>query len=314
MDGPDKRILQGHLNISPTETDVVGISVDMIRSNALRTSVPNDHVIELTGRDVFQTLPPNQSIAIVGGSRWRSWYGPFLAMAKAGTSLDPPYYQDISLVDYRDVVDYMSWFRDGIGSATDGIGANTHFARNVVLPNETGKLKGVRVNAYGDRYVCNRPLFEPVNVPCRHPLFSEADDPSPITEHLGSAAPKLYAETYSPNPFWKSNLALPDRFNNPVYDTLYLHLEPDSQHWGRCPEWRKNVKGSILLVDRRRKDLTVDTVNQLVLFAQDWLLPRLHRCGDDIASRNALLNLLTIDEFNKYTEGAADKDKEMGGV
>lgn len=306
MNGYDKPILQGHLNISPTETNVVGISVDMIYGNALRTSVPNDHAIELTGRDVFQTLPSNQSIAIVGGSRWRSWYGPFLAMAKTGASPDPPHYQHISLVDYRDVVDYMSWFRDGIGSATDGIGANTHFAHNVVLPTETGKLKGVRVNAYGDRYVCNRPLFEPVNVPRRHPLFSEADDPSPITKHLGSAVPELCAETYSPDPFWKSNLALPDRFNNPVYDALYLHLEPDSQDWGRRPEWRKNVKGSILLVDRRLKDLAIDTVNRLVLFAREWLLPRLYECGDDITSRNALLNLLTMDEFTKYTEGAVD--------
>jgi hypothetical protein len=92
MDGHDKPILQGHLNISPTETDVVGISLDMIYGNALRTSVLNDHAIELTGRDVFQTLPPNQSIAIVGGSRWRSWDGPFLAMAKPGLSPDPPHY------------------------------------------------------------------------------------------------------------------------------------------------------------------------------------------------------------------------------
>ena len=202
----------------------------------------------------------------------------------------------------------MSWFCNGISSATDSIGAETHFARNVVLPTETAKLKGVRVNAYGDRYLCNRLLYEPVNILCRYPLFSEANNPSPITEHLGSAAPQLCTDTYSPNPFQKSNLALPDCFNNPVYNALYLYLDPNSQDQGRRLEWRKNVKGSILLVDRRRMDLAVDTVNQLILFAQDWLLPRLYKCGDNITSCNVLLNLLTMDKFNKYTEGVADKD------
>ena len=94
----------------------------------------------------------------------------------------------------------MSWFCNGIGSATDGIGVETHFARNVVLPTETAKLKGVRVNAYGDRYLYNRLLFKPVNVPHRYPLFSEANNPSSITQHLGSAAPELYTYTYSPDP------------------------------------------------------------------------------------------------------------------
>ena len=189
----------------------------------------------------------------------------------------------------------MSQFYNGISSATDGISANTHFAYNIVLPTKTAKLKGVRVNAYGDRYLCNRPLFKPVNVLRRYPLFSEANDPSPITQHLGSTTLELYTGIYSPNPLQKSNLALPNCFNNPVYNALYLHLDPSSQDWGYCLEWQKNVKGSILLVDRRRMDLAINTINYLVLFAQHQLLPRLYKCGDNITSCNALLNLLTMD-------------------
>ena len=124
----------------------------------------------------------------------------------------------------------MSWFRDGISSVTDGIGANTYFAYNVVLPNKTGKLKGVHVNGYGDCYVYNQPLFKPVNILYRYLLFFKANNPSPITKYLGSVALKLYTKTYSLNPFQKSNLTLPNRFNNPVYNIFYLYLKPDSQY------------------------------------------------------------------------------------
>ena len=200
----------------------------------------------------------------------------------------------------------MSWFCNSISSTTNSISANTHFACNVVLPIKTAKLKGVYINAYGDRYLYNQLLFEPINVLRRYSLFSKADNSFPIIKHLGSAALELYIDTYSSNPFQKSNLALSDRFNNPIYSALYLYLEPNSQDQGyRLEQWKK-VKGSILLVDRRWKDLAINTINQLILFVQKWLLPRLYKCGDNITSRNVLLNLFTMDEFTKYTEGIAD--------
>jgi len=95
----------------------------------------------------------------------------------------------------------MSWFCDGISSAINSIGANTHFAYNVVLPIKTAKLKGVRVNAYRDRYLCNQLLFKPVNILYCYSLFFKANNPFPITKHLGSTALKLYMDTYSLNPF-----------------------------------------------------------------------------------------------------------------
>jgi len=302
--GHDKPLLDDPLKLSPNESKSIGRGVDMIRGNALRAG-PNDHVIELTYRDIDREMPPNQSIACVGGSRWRSWPGPFIAMAKTGSEFDPPYYQDLTLVDFRDVADYRSWYREGEGSAIDGVGSRTYFARTHVLPRETGKVKGVRVNARGDQVVCGLPLFQAVDVPRRHPLFYlEGDDPSSVTDHLSLPVRTLCAKKYTPDSAWKNMDALTHRFDNPVFDGLYLDLNPESSNWGQRPERWKGDVGSVLVVARDGKDLTVEEVEQIYHFSRDWLLPRVRQCADgegSVASRRAVLHQFTPDTFREYS-------------
>jgi hypothetical protein len=227
-------------------------------------------------------------------------------MAKTGTDFDPPFYQDITLVDFHDIVDYLSWYRAGIGSAADGIGTDTYFARTHVLPRETGKVKGVRVNCLGDRVVRGLPLFQTVDVPRRHPLFYlEGDDPSSLTEQLGSSVRTLCVKKYTPDSAWKNNDQIPDRFDNPIFDILHLDLNPKSPDWGQRLTRRKGDVGSILIIGRDGKDLSVGEVEQLYRFGQDWALPRVRQCAGregGLARRLAFLNQCTAEAFRQFLD------------
>ncbi|KAJ9638208.1 hypothetical protein H2199_006895 [Coniosporium tulheliwenetii] len=242
----DRPLLDDMLKNSPNETGYIGRGVTMISGNTLRAG-PNDHAIELTYRDdVIDESPFNQSVT------------------------------NITLVDVRNVVDYLAWYREGIGSATDGTGSDTHFARNVVLPSQMGKVKGVRANARGDQVVRGLPLFQTVNVPRRHPLFYyEGDDPSSVTECLAPAVRSVCAKKYAPDPAWKAKDAMSDRFDNPVMDALYMDLNPNSPGWGLRMEEQKADVGSVLVVAWDRGDLSIEDVERIYRFSQDWIRPQI---------------------------------------
>jgi hypothetical protein len=71
-------------------------------------------------------------------------------MAQEGAELDPKHYIDMSLDDFRGVVEYLRWFRKGEGSATDGVGRESHFGRRI-CQGKSGRVLELRVNCEHDR-------------------------------------------------------------------------------------------------------------------------------------------------------------------
>lgn len=185
-EGHDRPLLDELLKNSPSESGYIGRTTILIRGNALRGDRPNGHTIEVTLRDDLVDMSPiNQSTASVGGNAWYSWKGPMIVMAKEGVDFDPAHYIDATLDDFRDVVEYLRWYREGEGSATDGIGRSSHFARQIIKE-KRGKVLGVRVNCVRDQMASGVKELEEVLVPRRHPLFyEEGDDPSEVSERVG---------------------------------------------------------------------------------------------------------------------------------
>src|SRR5204862_5500431 len=135
-----------------------------------RGRTTNDHVIEFLEQcaETRESIV-NTSLNSVQGHAWSRWYGNILVMSKATTEWDPPRYADISLVDYRDAVDYLHYYREGEGSATDGIGASDGVKfHHIIMDAYSGKVKAVRINCTGD---VNRGLPEitQVEIPKLHP-------------------------------------------------------------------------------------------------------------------------------------------------
>ncbi|KAK9343380.1 hypothetical protein V1522DRAFT_413292 [Lipomyces starkeyi] len=312
-EGHDRPRLDHCLKNAPEETRYIGRrGVTLIRGNTLRAGI-NDHAIELTCRDDDnpQESPFNQCLAHLGASNWSSWRGPIVMMAKIGTVWDPPYYQNVSLVDLRDVVDYLSWYRDGIGSATDGIGTDTHFAQKIVLPRETGKVRGVRVNGRADQLIRGLPLYESVAVPRRHPIWKpDGDGPEPVTQYLERTISPC-VKKYAPHPVWKDQVAMPDRFANPVVEALYLDLDPESATWGRTlPPWAQDV-GSVLIVNPNGSDLSIEQVQRWVWFIEEWLRPRIQNLlseTEDLSSRRELFEELTPTTFDRFNANRQDRE------
>ncbi|KAF2497241.1 hypothetical protein BU16DRAFT_526262 [Lophium mytilinum] len=281
--GYDRPLYDDLLKIIPSESNSLGRGTTMVYGNRLRAG-RNAHAIELTYRDVPVEIPENASIAMVGGSGWEPWYGPHIAMAKAGTPpYDPPHYQHITLVDFRDVVDYYAFYLPGHGSVsnreTDG---GPPVARSM-FASATGKVKGVRVNCRGDREVCGRAQFEVVDVSRRHPLFNvESDDPSDVTDCLEDGGVgvvrSLGAKPYPPDAAWKGTEALRE---NAVIDALFVGLqpkEPEDEGWACLwGEPRFRGKGSFLVVARDKQDLAIEEVEDLYNFSRDCILPYIPR-------------------------------------
>jgi hypothetical protein len=110
------------------------------------------------------------------------------------------------------------------------------------------------------------------------------------------------AKRYAPDPAWKDMDHMLDRFDNPVFDVLYLDAE--RPNWRQRSMWWKRIVGSILVVGRDGKDLSVEEVEQLYRFGRDWVLPRVRQCTDGegvLASRSAFLDQCTAKTFQRYS-------------
>jgi hypothetical protein len=103
---------------------------------------------------------------------------------KKGNDFDAERMTNINWTAYRDAVDYLAYYRDGMGSMIDLPGSEAHLSK-VVMPEKSGKVKGVRVNCLGDQAGDPARQFVQVEVPLTHPLFSlQGDDDLDIIRNL----------------------------------------------------------------------------------------------------------------------------------
>jgi hypothetical protein len=59
-------------------------------------------------RDVYpEEIPVNESVSSINSHAWQTWQGAMVVMAKKGVELDPHHYQDVTLVDFRDMAEYL---------------------------------------------------------------------------------------------------------------------------------------------------------------------------------------------------------------
>jgi len=228
-----------------------------------------------------------------------------IAMAKRGTELDPAHYIDVTLSHFRDVVDYLRWYRDGLGSVTDGIGANSHFAKAVVR-DYGKKYWGVRVNCRKDVEEGGRKRFEAVLVPGRHPLFhEEGDDPSEVSNEVGDG---ICGKRYGGKRGGNGETMVVGGLENEVVAELWIVINPGSEDWGSPNRrWRENV-GSVLLVRRSRKDLPVRDVEVLYGFVKDYVRPLVLVSEGD---REKVVEQITRERLEEYQRGGLTIDQTL---
>lgn len=137
------------------------------------------------------------------------WNGTVLALRTQGLDGNPPRYDDMTVADLRDVVDYFRTYGDN----------------EVAHPSwrPAQKVKGVRINCEGDQKVFGVGKYVAVEVPREHFIFADAATPPSIS--TGIELPVL-ARKYPLNEAWVYTRGGPD---NQAATFLHLNANPNSR-------------------------------------------------------------------------------------
>jgi hypothetical protein len=264
----------------PGNNRYIGRGLHCVRGNILRGREISLDTLNIWYIDdsTRMNLGTNQSLhgtlpALVGDT-WGEmiWKGPIVAVMKVGTEFDPRQVRDITLTAYRDAIDYLGYFRDGYGSMVDGIGARDGLSKRV-MADRAGKVKGVRINCLGDQGGDTTRQLVQVDVPKTHPLFNlESDDPLDILECLEwEWVVKSYTSRREPSTRDGGEQGLDQ---NPLVRLLLLQVSGDDEEWGKIRERRLSyADGSVLVVDRGAKDLTVRAVQAVCTMIEQVVVP-----------------------------------------
>jgi hypothetical protein len=294
----------------PGNDGYLGRGLHCVRGNALRGREKTLDTLNIWYIDDFQVnnLQTNQSlhgtIPTLVGDTWgeKIWKGPMVAVMKVGNEWDPRQVTDITLTAYRDAIDYLGYFRDGYGSIVDGIGAEAWLSKKV-LADRTGKVKGVRINCLGDQGGDGTRQLMQVEVPKTHPLFNlEGDDPLDILECLGwQWVVKNYVGRRESG---GGDGGEQDLVQNPLARLLLLQVSRDDEEWGTIRKRRVgHASGSILVVDRGAKDLSVSVVRAVCKMIEQVVIPLVTQNGSDSRlGRERVLEAITLGTLQKFLE------------
>ncbi|KAI9858377.1 MAG: hypothetical protein M1813_007481 [Trichoglossum hirsutum] len=125
-----------------------------------------DHTLELAYRDLFMFDGSARNMCIINAARGKvksDWRGEVVAMKRRGLDEVPSFYGDMTMVDYRDVVDSLTGYRD---MATD-----PHQDR-------VEKVKGVKISCLGDEVAFQAKKYTAVDVPTDHPMCVDPTEDS----------------------------------------------------------------------------------------------------------------------------------------
>ena len=274
-----------------------------IRRNPLRDRNLTN-TLEVICRETFliDGSSVNKSvIKATQGAMGHEWRGPILAMKEQGLSIDPQFFLDIDMRDYRDIVDYFILYGAPF-SMEDG---NVK-GRDKNHGGKGKKVRGVKINCEGDQINFGAPGYAAVDVPAAHPVFS--NPVAPISKLVGMP---LHTWQYPPDRASKDN---PD---NVPATMLHRNTDEDSGNWwGWAPlKWQNDV-GSVLVVRNDDQDVSVQQVEALCHFCQFKMQPLFENAlGGGLVemSRAEVLGYLTPEGFAEYfAEMRAKKMDEEG--
>lgn len=229
----------------------------LIGRNLLRDRVLAN-TLEVTCRETFAVDGSQVKKSIVKATNdctGITWKGPIVALKKRGLGMDPHFYMDIDLQDYRDVVDYfISYGNESVQDIQVG------------RKDTKGKVRGVKINCVGDQRAFGAEVYSPVDVPIDHPVFYE-----PIAPISSSVGMPLHTRKYPPNRLWKEDHSA--YMNIPA---TFLHQNIDdtsSAEWGWVPTMWQDEVGSVLVVRSDGQDVTTQQLEALCYFCRFKMPP-----------------------------------------
>ncbi|KAH7321625.1 hypothetical protein BKA65DRAFT_85390 [Rhexocercosporidium sp. MPI-PUGE-AT-0058] len=302
-----------------------------------------DHTVVLYARDNWLNdgSKPNQAaLALTNWELPYDWRGNILVMSYKGLvsknipsqtdSTAPivlsatqvggetePYqdFQDVSLVDFRTAVDYLSLYgmavkpRDERSHITHTAKDDDPVSEQQELTDEaenqkSRKVKGVLIRCEGDIGVNKKQTgrwerYSEVEVPKYHAIWDS--QPTGASKIMGLP---LLVHKQPPNPAWNPNDHT--RFDNQPATFLNLTVDPkNSDLWGFAPpEWQSEV-GSVILVRKDQKDLSREQAWTLAEFMQFEVSDSFEdamESDEEGQRRAAVLKMLNWKKFDDFLE------------
>ncbi|KAI1780279.1 hypothetical protein F4818DRAFT_435485 [Hypoxylon cercidicola] len=224
------------------------------------------------------------------GSPSFPWSGPIIAIRELPSEI----YDDITLADFRHVLDHMASYRTTEVRESDGR-SQTH---------SSAITRGVKICCYGETKLHGSDPFVLVDVPRAHPtrLTYAEGDISPISKLLGMPIrlwkfPDL--ESWLHPPGWEGNMCA-DSNQNAAF--LMMGVDPKSD-WGWAPLYWNIEIGNVLAVRADGRDLDLDDMRTMCYFARKKLLPMMEdSMGLGLVSRtkNEVLDFITWENMEKF--------------
>jgi len=270
------------------------------------------NTIEVVFRDTFliDGSKPNRSLYNAVGSTSHDWRGPSVVLRKKGLSRDPNFYADISLADYRHVLDYFATYGDdNVSVLEQGINPPTR-SYNAVL--------GVKVTCFGEQKLHSAKPFVQVLVPVTHVernnLYPEGEI-SPISRLVGLPIRAWKFTTkgeWQNRADWEFNMH-PD--SNLTASKLFMEPEICSPGWGWAPMcWQTGI-GNVLLLRADDTDLLVEDAELLCRFCEWKLQPLFEDAlggGRTHRSKQEVVDFITMDNMGKFRTELATRLKNDG--
>lgn len=275
----------------------------LIQRNRRRDQLlPN--TIEAVFRDTFliDSSKPNRSLyRSLGSSGTTScdWRGPGIILRKRGISSDPGFYGDISLADYRHVLDYFLSYRD------DHV---KEIEKGLQIDKSRHTISGVKVTCFGTQKLNGAGPFVHVSVGPTHVArgasFPECEI-SPISCSVGLPVRvwKMPSnDEWIHRPDWYFS-TYPD--SNPTACKLFMNPNIDSPWWGWAPLcWQCGI-GDVLLIRADDNDLSVDDAELLCRFCEWKLQPMFEDAlgaGWVQRSKQEVVDFITRENMEKFRE------------
>jgi hypothetical protein len=260
------------------------------------------YCIELAIRDAFLKDGSKLNRSIIesvktSGTVHHRWSGPIVAMRQLPTE----FYEDITLVDFRHIIDYFVTY-------------NSSEVREIINPQAPRitprSIRGIKICCYGEIKLHGTEPYVPIEVPYVHPICGFYESVvSPISKILGRPL-RLWKfrdiETWLDPPGWDENLCAD---SNPDAAFLMMGADPRKDDWGWAPFYWNTEIGNVLVIYDDKTDLPVEQLRLMCYFVRRKLQPMFEDAmGMGLVSRTKeeVLKFITRENMEKFKKEAED--------
>ncbi|KAJ5369901.1 uncharacterized protein N7496_005993 [Penicillium cataractarum] len=284
------------------------VSRSFVRHNARRgRNLRNTLVVNYRDRFLKDGSKRNESIIRCVGSTETAphdWRGPILVLRESRGV-----YENITLDDFRNIVDYFATYNSSRVIEYDHISQKT-------LGKSQCELMGVKINSDGEMELHGSPRFVPVGIPREHPIRTLPGDMNiraSISHKIG--IPLRLWQTMK----WESALTFTETMNfdslgcnlsnNQAVTFLTTEIDPHSSNWGFSSMNYFGDIGNVIAAREDGQNITIEEVEDICEFSQNIMGPKFEEAleasgPEDFAQAKAAIDsLLTPESFRVFQGG-----------